>query len=211
MHIDTLAKAGGITRARAERFILELANVHPSKDAVDRLLNKFPEFFPDLDDPGVVAAIHKEPYRRLIRDVERQLQLAPEQSPKVAFVFFLSYSLLQEIWNAPEEWTAYWKILATLLLYNNLSRPRSGVAGTPDDPLAPPPWTPFTVAMTYLSLILERTRRCKNPSCKAMPFFFARKKGQEYCSDACAAEAQREYKRKWWAEHGKQWRKERKK
>jgi len=206
MHLQTLAKTAGITTAKAERFLLELANLHPSESAVERLLKRYPEFFPDLDNPKTVALIRKEPYWRLVRDVEQQLHLDAKKSPKVAFVFFFSYYLLGDrIWAVSEPWTAAWNIFASLLLYKNV------LPDTADDPLGPPPWTPFTASMFYLWLNIERTRRCKNPSCKVTPYFFARKKGQEYCGDLCAAEAQREYKRKWWAERGSQWRKERKK
>lgn len=50
-----------------------------------------------------------------------------------------------------------------------------------------------------------RARVCEK--CEAC--FIAKREGQRYCSTDCSEEMQREFKRKWWAEHGKAWRKER--
>lgn len=49
-------------------------------------------------------------------------------------------------------------------------------------------------------------RLCQNPDCPA-PRFIARRKDQVYCSSDCAALLA---KRRWWAKHGEEWRKERK-
>ena len=46
----------------------------------------------------------------------------------------------------------------------------------------------------------NRVRYCLNPECKA-PCFFVTKKGQEYCSDACAQLGKRRAKRRWWNEN----------
>ena len=51
-------------------------------------------------------------------------------------------------------------------------------------------------------------RFCPNPGCPA-PYFIAVKRGQQYCARVCAADAQRSHKKKWWAEHGQEWRRER--
>jgi hypothetical protein len=43
------------------------------------------------------------------------------------------------------------------------------------------------------------------------PYFLKNKPKHRFCSDACALPAQREFKRKWWTEHGKEWRRRRSK
>jgi hypothetical protein len=48
-------------------------------------------------------------------------------------------------------------------------------------------------------------RYCKNSDCPA-PRFMARRKDQVYCSDDCSSLLA---KRKWWASHGEEWRRER--
>jgi hypothetical protein len=46
---------------------------------------------------------------------------------------------------------------------------------------------------------------CGNPGC-CTPYYFVCKKGQRFCSEKCAGVGGREAKRRWWREHGKQWR-----
>jgi hypothetical protein len=38
------------------------------------------------------------------------------------------------------------------------------------------------------------------------PYFIRKKPNQKFCSDACALPAQREFKRRWFREHGEEWR-----
>jgi hypothetical protein len=48
----------------------------------------------------------------------------------------------------------------------------------------------------------ELTRYCGNPDCPA-PYFIATRRSQKYCGLECSKPAQREAKRKWWAENGR--------
>jgi len=61
----------------------------------------------------------------------------------------------------------------------------------------PPPVTKFEAAAFYLQKNLRRALYCPNAECPA-PYFFAKKKGQKFCSPECALLAQRESKRRWW-------------
>jgi hypothetical protein len=72
----------------------------------------------------------------------------------------------------------------------------------------PPPGeeSPIEMAFHYLLNHHNRTRRCLNSECPA-PYFFAARHTQRYCSEICAQIGERETKRKWWAEHGTDWRK----
>jgi len=54
----------------------------------------------------------------------------------------------------------------------------------------------------------ERLRVCARPGCET-PFFIARHLRQNYCTERCAQWGQRQWKQKWWAEHGDEWRKKR--
>jgi hypothetical protein len=51
----------------------------------------------------------------------------------------------------------------------------------------------------------ERLRKCARPDCPH-PYFVARHLKQNYCSEPCATWGQRQWKLKWWKEHGKEWR-----
>jgi hypothetical protein len=67
---------------------------------------------------------------------------------------------------------------------------------------------PFRNAVPALSYTVkagDKARYCANPECPA-PYFFVQRKNQRYCSEICAAPAQRELKRRWWAEYGDEWR-----
>jgi hypothetical protein len=57
-------------------------------------------------------------------------------------------------------------------------------------------------------LPLERLRVCARPDCQN-PYFVARHLRQNYCDERCAEWGQRQWKQKWWAEHGDEWRKNR--
>lgn len=69
----------------------------------------------------------------------------------------------------------------------------------------PPEELPIEKAYDYLLKHHQRTRYCPNPECAA-PYFFAKRHTQKYCSEKCAQNCERESKRRWWAEHGEEWR-----
>jgi hypothetical protein len=62
-------------------------------------------------------------------------------------------------------------------------------------------------------LLLENSKRlcvCENVGTDCQhPYFIQKKPNQRFCSSECAVPSQREFKRKWWGEHGEQWRNER--
>jgi len=55
------------------------------------------------------------------------------------------------------------------------------------------------------STLLSKMAFCPNPEC-CQPYFFKSRKTQRFCDrPACSAYGQREHKKKWWKEHGKEW------
>lgn len=60
------------------------------------------------------------------------------------------------------------------------------------------------MVMEIMAGPLERLRICKKPGC-ITPYFLAHHLKQTYCSPSCAEWAQREVKKKWWAESGESW------
>jgi len=72
------------------------------------------------------------------------------------------------------------------------------------------PKTPFQWAIYALFRNSALAKVCANPDCPAR-YFVAKKLTQRYCSDKCAEVFQKEWKRKWWAEHGDAWRRGRRK
>lgn len=63
------------------------------------------------------------------------------------------------------------------------------------------------IVFELLAVPQERLRTCARPDCPHR-FFVARHLRQNYCSDLCSAWGQRQWKQKWWAQHGDEWRKQ---
>lgn len=71
-----------------------------------------------------------------------------------------------------------------------------------------PPLHPFEQALKFLDVLGPRTRYCANPRCPE-PYFVADRRTAKYCCEECAKPAQAAFKREWWNQHGRQWRKQR--
>jgi hypothetical protein len=70
----------------------------------------------------------------------------------------------------------------------------------------PPEPLPIEQAFEYLIKHHDKTRHCPYTGCPT-PYFFATRHTQRYCSEKCAQGGQKQSKRKWWAQHGPEWRK----
>jgi hypothetical protein len=118
--------------------------------------------------------------------------------------------MLRGLWSEPDLRQREWRVFAIRNHLYNLAQDPHSVK----DPLAifhpaklfriPPP-TAFEQALLHFIKNTDKARYCANPECPA-PYFFIKRKNQRYCSEICAAPAQRELKRKWWAENGEGWR-----
>jgi hypothetical protein len=71
------------------------------------------------------------------------------------------------------------------------------------------PLTAFQGALYLLLRNSSRAKICENPNCQYEPYFLRSKRVQSYCSSECALEFQRKWKKRWWAEHGDEWRQRR--
>lgn len=57
-----------------------------------------------------------------------------------------------------------------------------------------------------VSELLPKMAVCANPEC-SQPYFLKGRKNQRFCDrPTCAAYGQRQHKKKWWSEHGDEWR-----
>jgi hypothetical protein len=68
---------------------------------------------------------------------------------------------------------------------------------------------PFTRVLIHCMHSADKLRVCQNTDCPA-PYFIAQRRSQKYCSEKCAQPSQREFKLRWWDEHGEARRKARK-
>lgn len=64
-------------------------------------------------------------------------------------------------------------------------------------------WLALLQNSDRLGICASRKDRCSTP------YFLKYRPQQEFCSAACAQPRQREFKRRWWAEHGKEWQRKR--
>jgi hypothetical protein len=68
------------------------------------------------------------------------------------------------------------------------------------------PQTGFHRVLDVLDARLHRLKVCENPECPGVRYFIGKRSTQRYCSPECAEVFQREAKRKWWEQHGQEWR-----
>lgn len=183
---------GVIEPARAEAFLLKLANTHPLNDAVAEKLSLS---YPEMAQP-----------------CGGRLSLE---------TLTWAQAYLQRAWRAPNdrhrEWylhemrrqyreavvmTGFREMKAQPPVVFSLA-PGFGTSVQQVDPrlIEPPAVTPFEAAVFYLqSRIGDRAKYCGHQDCPA-PYFIAIKRWQKFCSEKCAGPANRESKRKWWHEN----------
>lgn len=116
------------------------------------------------------------------------------------------------IWTAPDLRTKQWGVLR-ILDVTSFMEDQSGTYlwpfwSYPHKVTSLPPPTARELVLLYLIRSNVHTYLCANRDCST-PYFIASRRGQKYCSDACALPAQREFKRRWWNENGNTWRRER--
>lgn len=204
-----------ISPAKARSFFLELANLR--RDGVQRFLKHFEKLLPhqfidEISEYSSKQKLFKEKLSKLLTEEEK------ERGKGIKYIKgdWASYNILQlsnlirRIWIEKDLRT---KKYGVFLLWKWAMFPRtfdSVEFNPPSMPSKLPLPSLFEQALQHLLDGAVLTRQCKNPECLT-PYFFATRQSQKYCSDACAKPAQREFKRKWWAEHGEEWRAKRKK
>jgi hypothetical protein len=177
-----------ISPAEAKRFLTELANL--SDDAVGRFQKRFGDRVPNNNVATFVLT--SESFTLGTEEQERQTVEAETLGLR---------NLLRRIWIEPDLRT---KRYGVFLLWKRSMFSSLTWVGE-EIPFGLPPPSPFEQAIQVLIDAAELARYCGNPECFT-PYFFASRRSQKYCSDACALPAQKEFKRQWWSEHGEEWR-----
>jgi hypothetical protein len=137
--------------------------------------------------------------KSIVRFTRKYGPLEIPASPGVPFEFHLD-----EFKAAQEQFREIWKNsrkhsdLELLSLGGSLRFHKGSITYT----------APTLYAYLYADLTTspaERIRICKREECRH-PYFIAGHLKQQFCSDECAEEGQRELKREWWEKHGQSWR-----
>lgn len=132
--------------------------------------------------------------------------------------FLWSQGLVREIWEGKKKDIEGLQVMLGLGI-----EPRDYTAEEGERILTPPIAVDWQAGQLVLSprnledlmwlTLLQNSRRLgicadKNDGCPT-PYFLKYRPQQEFCSEACALPRQREFKRRWWAEHGKEWQRRR--
>lgn len=179
----TLAR---LSASQAERFLAELANL--GDDSLQRFIKRYGDLFKP---------------RHYVHEIEELKQQWESTGLDWTGTQVLGLrNLVRRAWIAPDIRTReYLLFLAQRedLIAGDARYINNEFTGQ----LSPP--SQIEQALIYLRRCGNLARYCANADCPA-PYFIAKRKSQKYCTDACSAPAQREFKRRWWADHGEEWR-----
>lgn len=187
-----------ISAYKAKEFLLELANLR-NEEAAPRFKRRFGSLFL----PEVPALLIRSWAIRV--EEEDVVELSADQK-------FWKYWLLplrdsvRRLWISDER-DKRWGTFSILEKYFLIGSSRFAEGPVRDDAewFLPANLGPETICEHIFTYMTGHTSRCRNGDCHT-PYFFAIRRSQKYCSDVCAIPAQREFKRKWWAENGPEWR-----
>lgn len=209
-----------ISASRLERFLMALANLRNDDEAaLNSFVIKFQDMLAGLPTPeqwwsrneqATINALQAT-RDRASGGTPSKTQSLRHRTDEYSIPLFASHDEMQEgfrilcvvnyvrdIWNAP---TRHEKELRTLALQAMVAS-----AGEPTFLLGQFIQGPFSTAILHLLKSAGRALVCTNPECPAR-YFFRNARRQQYCSPECSGFGQREAKKKWWSQHGKQWRK----
>jgi hypothetical protein len=186
-----LLTVGGVEEAHLSgnqvsgRFAQNLNEVRPSRDS--RILEVF------LNCPAEPEAI--------LRFTRKYGPLKQEPNTGDEFTFEIqeftgAQQLLREMWRNPAAYSG--SPIDLLKLGGTLTFHGGTVTYN-----APTLFNYFYADFVFSPL--ERFRICQRQGCPH-PFFFAKHRNRQFCSEQCAEASQRESNREWWQKHGASWR-----
>jgi hypothetical protein len=219
-----------VSAAQAKRFLTELANLRDDSPARGRFKSRFADLLPE---PSQLVPLIEE-LHRLFEPEGDESHVRVVHGGAVPPINPVAYEALEKLTGKPHSfsyivkptdienidwWLGWVGVLLPMIWDTPDLRVRESMIlrllrTMPDSLL----WLiqptryipgPFEQVLVHFLKAADRARHCNNPDCVA-PYFFAKRRSQKYCSDACALPSQREFKRQWWAEHGEARRKARK-
>ncbi len=201
---------------------VQSADMEAAYESAQLLIKRFPEFFPAPfpEDSYFARRIYKPDngfppqfnrWPQIVRPGIRALDDEEDAIDKSLHHLVMMHGQLQRLWRTPEKHLRDWMIYVLRReAWEITVDPSVAEIDTAFVLEQPPPNDAFQQALLYLQTRVHRTRCCGNVDCNQLPYFFADKPNQRYCSDICAYVVQKEAKRKWWVEHGRKWRKSKK-
>jgi len=199
-HSSKLKPAQTLAKPNQLKALTELANLRDDPRDFERFVKRWPKFVLVLDQdlPGLSLGTG---------DIPNRLYLIRERREAVRSIWRGNSLTLSELLlpnEPPEE-------LQDQEAYKDRDDETSRQTGWNWEPQVRVDWqrrefiyeprTDFQRALYGLFRQSARAKVCCNLECPA-PYFIASKPTQRYCSEACAEVFQRQWKRRWWAEHG---------
>ncbi len=187
-------------------MLTDLANLHRSAAAIERLRAKHPSFLPDAP-PNLVMSVRYS-----------KSEVKADIPDSLSYVVWLQ-EMVCALWkgNPGSRWLGdLEQVLLTGTLGINSKipflqsfnpPPLSGIIGVDwkHRSFAYKPQTLLQEALHFLMQQSPKAKICANPDCPA-PYFIAPRSNARYCSEDCLQAVQRTAKRAWWNEKGQQWR-----
>jgi hypothetical protein len=195
-----------VSDAKAKQFLLELANLSEDRVLDHQTVAIFESRYAEII-PGKWRHFPPKPPPVNPRFKSGLLELIDQRNIFLSTPSFRD--ALRALWLAPDFRTKEWGVFrlidqAVIVDTHPVDGMLPATFNIVDGHVAPlPPSTALEGCLRYLLRNAQTTVVCANSECPA-PFFFASRKSQKYCSPDCALPAQRSYKRKWWANNGKQ-------
>ena len=204
MNSSTRKADGDLARrpssSRAKKFLEGLANLNDGDSGFRWFQSNFPYVLEDAR-----AAVGSVIQSWAVDTEEEDYKERP--FPELLHKYWLLplRETVRAIWRAPDIRTKQWgvfRISQDFFLQGDPSLSHVPLANTADLYLQLKPPRPTERLLLEIIRWSELTCCCSNPDC-VTPYFIASRRGQKYCTAECSKPAQREFKRKWWAEKGR--------
>jgi hypothetical protein len=204
MEPNSSTRKGSRTLAASEvrEILLEFVNLRDDVNSGVRLMRNFAGIVPGWEAASLTPESINDPRRaRGLPPAANAATLIHQIHMDFHEALLPTRDALRKIWTEREPISKRWAVLHLAEKHYDLSSSKEGATRrTP---------TPMSQVLEYLLRANVHTSICANPECPT-PYFFPSRPGRKYCEEKCAGPAQREFKRRWWREHGKAWRKQRK-
>jgi len=202
---STSSKVVRISAARAQQFLGRLANLRDDPAAAKKFETQFRELLPVRGwEPGrcAVVKVSKGDHEKAAHE-----GLYDEDNAPLPDYLWRLREKLRLVFDCSDMRTRRWRI--ERLKQNALTMLDRRFLAPDAFHLTLPPPTSHERVLEHLGRCADRLRICANESCPAR-YFIADYRSQKFCGKDCSEPAQREAKRQWWADHGKEWRRKRK-
>jgi len=192
-----------ISKPLAERFLLDLANLRGAwpldenddaelKQTMEALQNFCPRYIDVLDDSVSIGIL-------VLRDFLRKAWDATNDRQRDWYIYrFRDFA--QRMTERVKLVRSAQDVPAPPLPLALPASPREAAEFTAQS--EPSKLSPLEmIGFDFLPTLIRRAKRCANPDCQVMPYYFAEKNSRKFCSETCSIPTQRAAKLRWWDEN----------